>query len=115
MEENKNIEPKVVSAVPEKDIKAGENLAITSFVLGLISLFSCWIILGAILGIFAIKLGGQSRKILRASNKKYFFGLLGEIAGWVSVVVAVFIIILFIVVFAIIYEIAKNNPDFVLG
>lgn len=108
MEENKNIEPEVVVAKSDKEITGAGNQAIISLVLGIFGIFLSWIIIGVVFGVFAIKLGKESRKTLGPGDGKYIIGLIGGILGWITVVATIVFLAIYIYAFAVAAEMIRE-------
>ena len=69
---------------PLKDIIEAENYAITSIVLGSLSIVFSFFVFGFILGIFAITNGLHAKQVLNSRHHKYHVATAGIICGYVS-------------------------------
>ena len=83
---------------PLRQVIEAENDAVTSIVLGSLSIVFSSLVFGFIFGIFAITSSNKAKKILNARHHKYHVATAGMVCGWVSVGLSIFFAVYYTII-----------------
>ena len=75
--------------MPTPEIIAAESKAVSSLVMGILSIVLCWIIAGIILAPLAMSNAKKARSTLDEQNQKFYIALAGKITGIIGLVLSI--------------------------